>query len=501
MPKLHCILSAPILLSLLACSQQETSPPPPAPILPPPKPQTTCPNEPLDLSFGDANTSIFIDGLSTATDPDCNLYLAGAAETPINLGAGPIGQANGKFVFIAKFDPQGKTLWSKALPKGTMVTGKQILALDKDKNLVIGGTLSEDADFGGGFLGGDYSSANFPFLLGLDNDGNHRFSLRLEGNQGTDKDPNEFFSRRIDSLALDADGNILIAGTFTGDLNLGGQIFTCTPWDSGDFIYYYRPDAFIAKYTPTAQFLWAKSYGGQEYERHAAVGVFPNGNALLVFNQWSDKSGAAESEFCFGSCMREFAPDGTLVREKGQGDKASIAGIVSLVPMEDGGMILGAPGTFEGSNTGEVPASAFVVRLDAQWNLGHSHAVAGTTPDYTQSSASVSAVLPDINDGIRAAGYFENLLSVRGRVLGGPAEGVDSFQLHTEFLVDNIKATVIGGPDIQMALSMVHAPAGAALDAGADIIAGVEGPLRYYPMSDPPQLYGASRIFVKRLAR
>jgi len=62
--------------------------------------------------------------------------------------------------------------------------------------------------------------------------------------------------RFLNGIALDATGNIALAGAFRGTLSLGGA---CSPLVSaGD------QDMFVAKLDPDGDCLWAQAYGSDE---------------------------------------------------------------------------------------------------------------------------------------------------------------------------------------------------------------------------------------------
>ena len=78
-------------------------------------------------------------------------------------------------------------------------------------------------------------------------------------------------------IALDAAGNIVITGSFTGTANLnpGGLGGTLAATGS-------RTDAFAAKFTPTGGFLWADRFEGTGADRGNAVTLDALGNALVT---------------------------------------------------------------------------------------------------------------------------------------------------------------------------------------------------------------------------
>ncbi len=75
----------------------------------------------------------------------------------------------------------------------------------------------------------------------------------------------------IQSLAVDADGNIIVAGDFEGSINLGGD------WlhSLGD------KDIFIAKFDPDGNHLWSDSFGSTEDQIVRGVSVLSGGHILL----------------------------------------------------------------------------------------------------------------------------------------------------------------------------------------------------------------------------
>src|SRR4051794_35202196 len=73
-------------------------------------------------------------------------------------------------------------------------------------------------------------------------------------------------------IALDAEGNVLLTGEFTGTATFGEH--TLTSAGAMDF--------FVAKVDPRGKFLWARSGGGEKIARGYAVATAPAGNCYVT---------------------------------------------------------------------------------------------------------------------------------------------------------------------------------------------------------------------------
>src|SRR5262245_1111490 len=71
-------------------------------------------------------------------------------------------------------------------------------------------------------------------------------------------------------VTTDAAGNILVAGFFTGSVNLGGGSINSP-----------GTDIFLAKYSPTGQYLWAVHTGNGGSNNPLGIAADPNGNVVI----------------------------------------------------------------------------------------------------------------------------------------------------------------------------------------------------------------------------
>lgn len=139
-----------------------------------------------------------------------------------------------------KLDTSGKLVWSKPFFGA--------VAFDALGNLVLTGALTASIDFGAGPIVSRGGSDVFVAKLGAG--GEHLFS-RAFGDQGA--------SQRGESIVVDAQGNLLIAGVFDGSLDFGiGAplgLATC-PADA-----WCNTSGFAAKLDADGNALWSRALG------------------------------------------------------------------------------------------------------------------------------------------------------------------------------------------------------------------------------------------------
>lgn len=153
--------------------------------------------------------------LRLAVDRDGNAILAGSFSDSIDLGAGPITSHGKNDFYLAKYAGDGRLLWAKALGSTDIEHSYAGLAVDESGNVYFAGPYGMGAkdvtiDLGGGPLrAAGYTDS---FVAKFDPGGAHVFSKRF-GAVGHDY---------LMGLALDPGGDILVAGSFWGPVDLGG---------------------------------------------------------------------------------------------------------------------------------------------------------------------------------------------------------------------------------------------------------------------------------------
>lgn len=237
-----------------------------------------------------------------------------------------------------------------------------------------GGSGGSGASGGSGGLGGSPSDSLFDLTAGSASDDASR------------------------GVAVDSAGDAVIAGAFTGDIDLGGQVFTST-----------MTDMFLAKVDTTGTFVWAKQFATALNDRPVGVAVTPQGN-ILIAGSFADVGGSFGGAPYNGNgpLFAELAPDGSHLWTKpwGLNGSGSWGGIAS-----DPDSTVWVTGSFNGTvnfGAGAVASTGaldlFVAHLDTNGGLLDLDVVAG--------DVTVRGQAPDGQGGLFVAGTFKGSLDL-----------------------------------------------------------------------------------------
>lgn len=171
--------------------------------------------------------------------------------------------------FVQKTAPDGTFLWAKKIgglsgDNGTKVT------TDADGNVYITGVYQETADFDPGaneFLMTSAGNLDI-FLVKLTADGNFVWAKSFSGTEYEESN----------GLGTDSNGNIYLSGYFYNPLDFdpNSETFEMTPTGSGD--------GFVVKLNPAGEFVWAKKFGGENFDLATGMKVMPNGDVYVSGN-------------------------------------------------------------------------------------------------------------------------------------------------------------------------------------------------------------------------
>jgi hypothetical protein len=195
-------------------------------------------------------------------DGEGNVYGAGYFDNQVDFGGATLQSAGSWDVFVFKLDSDGNHLWSERYGNSDQ-QGAYGLGSDPFGNVYMTGWMRSTTDFGGGALS---SSGNHDiFLVKLGADGGHLWSKRFgDGSWEVGYD-----------VSVDDLGNVVMIGSYNGNLNLGGT----THGSSSN-------DAFLAKYDAAGNFIWSKAYGGSSSQEGLAVHA--KGSDIIIAGDFHD---------------------------------------------------------------------------------------------------------------------------------------------------------------------------------------------------------------------
>lgn len=174
-----------------------------------------------------------------------------------DFGGGRIGIPVGTAVFVATFDADGTHRWSHAYGSGTGAEASAAV-VDDQGEVFLTGRFMGDIDFGTGKL--EAGGWGAPFLVRISAAGRARW-VRVFGS-----DESEFAG----SLALDREGNPLLAGTIQKQVTIGGTVLV----NGG-------ADLFVAKFDRDGQPLWSRHVERTD-GTSPAIATTPDGGLVLA---------------------------------------------------------------------------------------------------------------------------------------------------------------------------------------------------------------------------
>lgn len=199
-----------------------------------------------------------------ATDPASNIYVVG--------DTGPYFSLN---TFLTKYDASGNVVWLRQF-QTDVSDGANGLAIDRSGNLYVVGLVR------------DFSSSAGPdaFLRKYSNLGNLRWSRQfgtIEWESAAD-------------IAVDGNGNLFVAGTTTGSLH------SATAGSN---------DAFLRMYNSSGSLLWGRQFGTPEPDTAWAVAVDGNGEVYISGETWGSLDSTLSG--LIDAFVRRYSPEGDVV--------------------------------------------------------------------------------------------------------------------------------------------------------------------------------------------
>jgi hypothetical protein len=362
-------------------------------------------------AFGIGSTSG--EEINTMTQDELNnVYVAGnfIGTVDFDPGAGTanlvrFGPNSG---FVAKYDEAGNYQWAVDIESGNApVYGGYGMEVDHAGGLVVSGYYMDTATFDptGAAVKIGSNGAHDMFIAKYDTAGNFLWAKGVGG----------FAPDYGLSLAIDRSNNIYVGGYFIGSSDFDPGAGTTMLNGMGG-----SPDAFIAKYDPNGNFVWAVNVGGTNQDEGLDLAVDTSGNVYLTgyFQNTADFDGSAATANLTSAGIKDiflvkYSTTGIYQWAKGIGSTGNDAG-TSLQIDEAGNVLL--TGTFEGtvdfdpsaggttSLTSAGGTDIFLAKYDNNGDFVWAKHMGGSVADQANDLAI------DNNSGyIYLSGYFQNV--------------------------------------------------------------------------------------------
>jgi len=200
--------------------------------------------------------------LGVAVDGTGAIYVTGLFAGSVDFGGGTasmLTSTGSADAFLAKYDPQGRHLWSRRFG-GSGSDGATGVAVDPLRSVVITGYFEGSATFGGRSLAS--AGGRDIFVASLSPDGSVAWANGY-GGSGTDEGR---------GIGIDGNGNVVIAALFEGSVSFGGP----SRASAG------MTDIVLAKYSTTGTHQWSQRFGGIWGDVVSGLAVNPGGAIAIT---------------------------------------------------------------------------------------------------------------------------------------------------------------------------------------------------------------------------
>lgn len=199
-------------------------------------------------------------GHGIGIDSDHNTYVIGELEDTANFGSGIFVKSNGaNDIFFAKYDINGNILWAKGFGSSLNDKGEAI-TVTPSGDCYMTGYFSSVTNFGGTPIN---SIGGYDIFIVKTNASGQVLWAKRAGGEGND---------RGNGIAIDANGNVYVTGTFYQSATFNNSTISC-PTKTGTF---------LAKYDSSGQFQWATAAGSSDTTKSNAISIDENGNIYLT---------------------------------------------------------------------------------------------------------------------------------------------------------------------------------------------------------------------------
>ncbi|WP_437928944.1 hypothetical protein WMF37_06580 [Sorangium sp. So ce291] len=213
---------------------------------------------------------------SIAIDSKGNTIAAGSFAGSIQFGAKPLigsehTEPSALDAFIVSFDSSGSHRWSRQFSDG-MNQEATAVCVDGSGNVIVAGVNSGRIKLGGAEIGPGIFVAKF------NSGGDHLWSRGIAGSPAGDSG----FLAGLPKVKSTPDGDLILAGHFTGTIQFDDTEFSTYPADSQD-VYIARLDGNTGSLR-SADGGWARRFEGQGNDTLAGITVHSSNNIIVTGN-------------------------------------------------------------------------------------------------------------------------------------------------------------------------------------------------------------------------
>ncbi len=241
-------------------------------------------------------------GIALAIDLSGNAYLTGQfSDSVIRFGSIKLYCSGLYDIFLTKYDPAGNVVW--AIKQGTVFDElPKAIAVDASGNVIVTGEFSSPSiAFGSTPTLTNYGQSDV-FVVKYNSSGVPLWARR-EGDMGADIGY---------GVGTDAAGNIYVGGSFSSSTI---YVDTITLHNTGS-----SSDVFLIKYTSSGTPVWAKKAGGIFTEELTGLAVDPAGNAFVTgfFGSLTATFGTkvVTGDIAGGAYLAKYSPTGNVLWAK-----------------------------------------------------------------------------------------------------------------------------------------------------------------------------------------
>lgn len=217
--------------------------------------------------FGGANSNY---GNAITVDASGNIYTTfffkGNIDFDPGAGTSNLASSGYKDIFIHKMNASGNLIWAKRVGGTTIQEGNDITT-DDSGNVYITGSFNGTVDFNPGagvfnlITSGSAGTVDI-FIEKLDAAGNFIWAKRIGGNA------DDLGS----SICTDASGNVYTTGSFRESVDFDPGTGSNVLISAGEY------DVFVEVLNSSGNFIWARSFGGTNFDRGNSIAVDASSN-------------------------------------------------------------------------------------------------------------------------------------------------------------------------------------------------------------------------------